>query len=262
MEEKHLCKYGCGQEGKFEGKGHYNKGTYRCAKSPNSCPSLKQKNKENQPYTDVVKKKEIVDKIIKTKKDNFGEDYLSIIGNKTKEQRLLNNPNTYFDHLVKMQETCLNKYGVINPYSQENVQSKRKQTNLEKYGNEIVFSSEKFKLERFEKLIIKRIEELRVRYSSTIFDNSIVDKELYGKICRKLTGVSKRLFFKYDSSTHQLDHKFSVCSGYLNKISPFVICHPANLEILTKYENLSKKEKCSIEIEHLIESFNNSSFRF
>jgi hypothetical protein len=50
--------------------------------------------------------------------------------------------------------------------------------------------------------------------------------------------------------------------GYINHIPPEIISHIENLEILSSSDNHKKGERCSIEIEHLLENINNSDFKF
>ena len=49
----------------------------------------------------------------------------------------------------------------------------------------------------------------------------------------------------------QVDHNFSIMHGYKNKISPFVIAHKNNLQMLPWKDNLSKHAKSGITIEQL-----------
>lgn len=51
---------------------------------------------------------------------------------------------------------------------------------------------------------------------------------------------------------YHIDHKFSILSGYQQKISPLVIGHRANLEMISWQENLSKHSSCSITAEMLL----------
>jgi len=50
-----------------------------------------------------------------------------------------------------------------------------------------------------------------------------------------------------------LDHKYSKLEGFKNKISPDVIGHICNLEMIPYNENTSKRDKCSITLETLLE---------
>jgi hypothetical protein len=59
-------------------------------------------------------------------------------------------------------------------------------------------------------------------------------------------------------SEYELDHKFSKHAGFVNNIPPEIIGHYANLELIPKIENRSKKTKCSITEEELYEAVKNS----
>ena len=51
---------------------------------------------------------------------------------------------------------------------------------------------------------------------------------------------------------HHIDHKYSILTGYKNKISPLVIGHLQNLTMLPWKDNVSKHAKCSLTIEQLL----------
>jgi hypothetical protein len=53
---------------------------------------------------------------------------------------------------------------------------------------------------------------------------------------------------------YELDHKFSKTEGFLNNVPPEVIGHYANLELIPKNQNRSKRTKCSITLTELYES--------
>lgn len=77
--------------------------------------------------------------------------------------------------------------------------------------------------------------------------NSITDKqplhtlENYKK--RGKTGIS---------GAHHVDHKFSVMEGFKNNIPADIISHICNLQMIPWEENLSKRDRCSITIQDLI----------
>jgi hypothetical protein len=56
---------------------------------------------------------------------------------------------------------------------------------------------------------------------------------------------------KRKSKVYQLDHKYSVSSGFKNKVKPSIIASKYNLEMLTKKENKLKSGNCSILLEDL-----------
>jgi hypothetical protein len=52
---------------------------------------------------------------------------------------------------------------------------------------------------------------------------------------------------------NNLDHKYSISQGFIDKVPPKIISSVENLEILTEQENLIKGKKCSIILSELIE---------
>lgn len=48
------------------------------------------------------------------------------------------------------------------------------------------------------------------------------------------------------------DHMLSVKYGYLNKIDPKIISHPANCKLITQSNNASKSDGCTISLENLL----------
>lgn len=53
---------------------------------------------------------------------------------------------------------------------------------------------------------------------------------------------------------YELDHKYSKIQGFLNNVSPEIIGHYLNLELIPRYANRSKRVKCSITLEELIKA--------
>lgn len=54
-------------------------------------------------------------------------------------------------------------------------------------------------------------------------------------------------------SEYELDHKFSITEGFKQGVDPAVIGHFANLEIIPKSVNRSKRIRCSITLEELLQ---------
>lgn len=52
------------------------------------------------------------------------------------------------------------------------------------------------------------------------------------------------------------DHKYSVKEGFLNKVNPNLLSHPANCKLVLHKENSSKRSKCSITLEELQKNIN------
>lgn len=61
-------------------------------------------------------------------------------------------------------------------------------------------------------------------------------------------------YSKRGRTGYHLDHKYSIWQGFTNNVSPEIIGHIKNLEMLPYQENLSKFNKCSITLQQLIES--------
>lgn len=61
-------------------------------------------------------------------------------------------------------------------------------------------------------------------------------------------------YSKRSRTGYHLDHKYSIWQGFTNNVSPEIIGHIKNLEMLPYQENLSKFNKCSITLQQLIES--------
>lgn len=55
---------------------------------------------------------------------------------------------------------------------------------------------------------------------------------------------------------YQLDHKFSISEGFNQGLSPKIIGHWKNLEIIPRIENISKNAKCSITLKDLLKAIN------
>lgn len=118
-------------------------------------------------------------------------------------------------------------------------------------------------------LKLKTLSEAVVTYNERIglYDNK-TEKELYYLQCdfkfsEKIYPFIKgyELLEKY-SWYNQFknwieglvkDHRVSKIYGYLNKINPNLISHPANCEFMLQLDNSSKSRKCSITVEELKE---------
>lgn len=58
--------------------------------------------------------------------------------------------------------------------------------------------------------------------------------------------------------TYHLDHKFSVVEGFRQNIDPNIIGDLVNLEYIPAKENIKKSSRCSITLEQLMKSYNES----
>jgi len=55
----------------------------------------------------------------------------------------------------------------------------------------------------------------------------------------------------------QIDHNYSVITGFINNISPYIIGHICNLRIISWEENSSKCNRCDITLDELCENIEN-----
>jgi hypothetical protein len=55
---------------------------------------------------------------------------------------------------------------------------------------------------------------------------------------------------------YELDHKFSITEGFKQGVNPIIIGHLANLELIPKSANRSKRIQCSITLEDLQQEYN------
>lgn len=62
--------------------------------------------------------------------------------------------------------------------------------------------------------------------------------------------------YKRSGDSYQLDHKYSIIEGFKNNISPEVIGHICNLEMIPWKQNQQKQGKCSHTIEELVNKIN------
>jgi hypothetical protein len=62
--------------------------------------------------------------------------------------------------------------------------------------------------------------------------------------------------FSFRSREFHLDHKFSIKEGFKNNIDPRIIGHWKNLEVIHWLENEKKFDRCSIEINKLLQEIN------
>lgn len=127
-----LCSYGCGQEGFIKNKS--NDG-YRCASSPNSCPAVKAKKKQNLKdkygVENISQLESIKDQKKATWMKKYGVDNPSkadIIKDKIKDN--------WHDTEYKRKETMLARYGKDSFSKTEAFLIKKKATCLEKFGYE------------------------------------------------------------------------------------------------------------------------------
>jgi hypothetical protein len=96
------------------------------------------------------------------------------------------------------------------------------------------------------------------------FDDLLEIKEDYFIFVRALTEKNYDIFktqinpknLKRSWKANHLDHIYSISQGFKDKINPFYIAHPCNLQMLRAKENKKKNSKCGHTTDELFEKIN------
>ena len=79
----------------------------------------------------------------------------------------------------------------------------------------------------------------------------------YARSCRKLSQKwGKDNGYETGRQTFHIDHIYSIRDGFVNKVSPLILSHPANLRILGAKQNSSKSYKSEITLDELLLKIN------
>ena len=149
------------------------------------------------------------------------------------------------------------KYGV--DHNMKTIQSleKRKQSYISNYGVDHPNKSS---------IIKSKIRSTSEDRNIWLPKNQIEPFKLYKSEVTKVTNNQPIETLEYKDrrghsrikSSYSLDHKFSVQSGFIHNIPPYIIGNICNLEFIPSKENSSKRESCSISLDELLESFFNN----
>jgi hypothetical protein len=87
------------------------------------------------------------------------------------------------------------------------------------------------------------------------------ERNRYKRRARTLAAIMIPTWFpEYDPAIHEVDHKFSVSSGYQYHIPLEVISGRHNLQLLSPAENSRKGGDCSITLEELLNGYHPNAF--
>lgn len=160
-----------------------------------------------------------------------------------------------------MNENLFNRYGVNNVFQREDVKNKLKETWKMKYGFSNPSKSEEIK-EKKRKIMEERgywmsREEWDDRkiYEANVYEITWSQMKRFAKL-KFGNDIWKRIEESRNLSQVEwltVDHRFSRNSGFLNSVSPEIIGHICNLEILTFSENRLKWANSSVSMEDLLE---------
>lgn len=200
--------------------------------------TLEEKEKLSKIYSDAKlnipdeKKKEIQEKIKKTKLERYGYEYYcnSEKSNKTKLERY-----GQYVNIEKYKQTMLEKYGVEFPIQNEKSKEKMKKTMLEKYGVEYASQSQQIK----EKTIQTNFKKYGVKYASQLSEikekQKITCLEKYGvetffkanklkDICHsEKTNEKRNKTNQINSKLHKFSKDENKCYDLLNKVFDNII---------------------------------------
>jgi len=220
------------------------------------------KNREN-----TIKKKygsvESFNKIISEKVKRSYKNKSKIEKNKITEKRL-NTVNKKYDgysEIAKrsaktMKEKEIFIDGVVLNHYEYVAYLKRLKDNdgLDHYDR---LRNKRLKPDKNGKTYYDRFKENQIKRGNWLTSEELIDYKYYRNIVNYLTNKQNIKSLpnydkrgKYNNDFH-LDHKFSIMEGFKNNILPYYIGNINNLEFITGFENRSKKDKCSIDIDEL-----------
>jgi hypothetical protein len=97
------------------------------------------------------------------------------------------------------------------------------------------------------------------------FEELFENKEDYFVFVRALTEKNYDLFknvinpknLKRGWKNNHVDHRYSISQGFKDRVNPFYIAHPCNLQMLKAKDNKRKNAKCDHTLEELNEKIQN-----
>lgn len=107
---------------------------------------------------------------------------------------------------------------------------------------------------------------INFEYYRNNWESLLENKEDYFIFVRALTEINYQMFKSQINPknlkrgfrrNNHLDHIFSLSEGFKQKINPFWIAHPANLQMLKVRDNKKKNSRCDHTIEELLEKIEN-----
>jgi hypothetical protein len=171
---------------------------------------------------------------------------------------------------VKMVSTVQKMYSGLHRefYESRNLSKEEIERIMQSINEKKDSSSLEFCLDKYGEKGLEIYEE-RSKSKSSCFRE-------YGKLAEELHEGFRGYSARVDRATHlslkkipqcpgkrgrhkgeyQIDHRYSKMQGYLNNINPDIIGHHENLEWILTEENCSKRMKCSITLEELMEKIN------
>lgn len=110
--------------------------------------------------------------------------------------------------------------------------------------------------------VVKKRISTMIQTEIMLVEQCIANQTDQSKYYQAVSYITEMNYHRYKSvidphnkrgNGYHLDHRFSIKAGFVNKVSPAVIGHHRNLELLPAEQNMKKNAKCSITLEDLME---------
>ena len=236
--EEYTCD-SCGGEAKYQMKN----GKWCCESMWKRCPESRRKHslfmKEHNPMFDPI--------VFERYRISSGSEECN---EKRRQWTLKNNPMNKSEVREKHKKKMKTLSGKNNPlYTNPNgLENLRKaQRSPEMREKRLLIGSRldyKLKLSKAHSKILGKVKEYREYHEIVIQETN-----------RSLIEHKKDIpnyHLRGKKHCHDLDHKYSILKGFNNNVSPKIVGHWKNLEIMSGSKNRSKQEKCSIELTELL----------
>jgi hypothetical protein len=115
--------------------------------------------------------------------------------------------------------------------------------------------------EQKSEVVNRRISTI-IQTEITLVEQCMLDKNNQGKYYQAVSYITEMNYHRYKyiidpnsqrGNGYHLDHRFSIKAGFVHKVSPAIIGHYRNLELLPADQNMRKNAKCSITLNELME---------
>ena len=189
----------------------------------------------------VAKVKEIHDKITKTSKEKWKNNFNN--REKAVNTSLKKYGKNNYNNKQKSKQTCLNKYGVEYSLQLPEIRQKIKNTNLKKYGNEIYSKSIYFKQNK--DIIIQK--QFNTKKANNSFNTSKPEEEIYKLLIEKYPNIqyqykSEKYPFECDFYIPELDLYIEYQGFWHHGKEPYDKNNEEHIKLIEKWKKLKNKQ--------------------
>ena len=221
--------------------------------------------------------KEYKDKVSNTMLEKYGETciFKSQWFKDNLRFFILEKYNDYESYLDKVNssrnETILKNWGSLEAFYQNKL-SKAKKTCLEKYGVDNPFKLKWVVDLNHSEEIINKQKESRIinNHNVKIEDLNLDNFRNYKYVCRLITRKNYKIYkniinpdnLELSRKAYNLDHIRSIFDCYIDGLTVEQCAHPCNLRVIGAHDNLSKSSKSDItkdELLQMIKEFDNET---